>query len=116
MRAHAGFLSVAFTAALPAAGPAEPWTCAFTALCEMDAACDASNWDVSIFAAEPEAQALFSSLRTGDILLARMGSGDIAGYAAPGLLLTIEADSATRLSLHDEAGASTYFGTCEVSP
>ena len=95
--------------AAPLAAGAEPWSCNFTAECHAGLACDATDWDVEIIAADHEGQ-LFASSIAGDTPVTRLAP---LAYAAPGLLVTIHDDNTATLSSHGDV-ILTYFGTCEV--
>lgn len=93
--------------ALPAMG--EPWTCQFTAECLAGMACEATDWQVEIIAADHEGQ-LFLSSTTGDAPATRLSE---MAYATDNTLVTIAPAGTATLSTHVEV-VVTYFGTCEV--
>ncbi|GAA5069324.1 hypothetical protein N0B44_00850 [Roseibacterium beibuensis] len=115
-------VALPFALALCAAtAQAEPWDCELTVSCGIGAACEATALRLALLPAD-HAGDLFVTGLGADIPVARLSAGPSAPrhYAGHGgeiaLLLTIEADTRTRLTLHggDERGAATsYFGTCE---
>lgn len=98
---------LAILGALPAL--AEPWACQFTAECLAGMACDESDWQVEIIAADHEGQLFLSSI-TGNAPATRLTE---RAYATHNTLVTIAADGIAMLSTHVEV-VVTYFGTCEA--
>lgn len=105
---HLGW-TVLLAMVLPLRTMAEPWSCVFTVECHAGLACDATEWEMEVIAADHEGQLFFSSI-FDEVAATSLGS---QAYAGPDRLLSIASDGTARFSTHSDA-VITYFGICEV--
>lgn len=97
----------------PQVTAAEEWTCRFSAVCAVGAACLDTERQIHVFPSDQPNGAILA--QGPDLTLVTQLPGEAISYAAPFLLLTIAPSGNASLTEHRRATQS-FLGSCDNTP